>query len=126
MNAGIASEIVKSTPCGRLEDGRWMNGVSGNPHGRPRVAEIDLVRQAIEEVSVRKKKSLWVHLIEQCYVDNGVLIAVARRFLPETIEVGGLADALTVIRARYIEAQALDNLQNVSQSQIALKTEKPE
>jgi len=57
----------------------------GNSKGRPRKPEIDLVREAIEETAIEKKKTLWKHLIEQCYQDNNVLIAVAKKFMPDKI-----------------------------------------
>ena len=59
---------------------------NGNRHGRPRVPEAELIRIAIEEVSREKKKSLWKHLAEQCYLDNSVLIALSKKFLPDQIK----------------------------------------
>jgi len=64
----------------------WKKGESGNPKGAVRRPEIELVRQAIAEVEQEKKKSLWKHLIEQAYVDNAVLIAVGKKFIPDKIE----------------------------------------
>jgi len=58
---------------------------NGNRLGRPRRPEVELVRQAIEETEIEKKKSLWKLLIERCYEDNAVLIAVAKKFLPDKI-----------------------------------------
>ena len=66
---------------------RWKKGETGNPFGSPRKPEIELVRQAIAETEREKKKSLWKLLIEKCYVDNAVLIAVAKKFLPDKISV---------------------------------------
>ena len=64
----------------------WKKGVTGNPLGAPRKPEIEMVRLAIEETAVERKKTLWKHLIEQCYVDSQVLIAVAKKFMPDKIE----------------------------------------
>lgn len=58
-------------------------GQSGNPKGRPPLGEVELIRQAINETSIEKKKSLWKHLIEQCYVDNTLLGHVAKKFMPD-------------------------------------------
>lgn len=58
-----------------------------NPNGRPRVPEVELVRQAIAETEIDKKKSLWKHLVEQAYEDNAVLIALTRKFVPDQITV---------------------------------------
>lgn len=63
----------------------WVKGKSGNPKGAPRRPEIDLIREAIAETEREKKKSLWKHLIEKCYTDENVLIAVAKKFMPDNI-----------------------------------------
>ena len=64
----------------------FKKGEISNPNGRPRRPEIELVRLAIEETNRQKKKSLWKHLIEQCYEDNNVLIAVAKKFMPDMVQ----------------------------------------
>ena len=64
----------------------FQPGNNLNPKGRPRKPEVELVRKAIESVGEKKKKTLWLHLIEQCYEDNAVLIAVAKKFVPDKIE----------------------------------------
>ena len=61
----------------------YKKGESGNLLGRPRVPEIELIRKAIAETEKEKKKSLWKHLIEQCFEDNNVLRAVANKFVPD-------------------------------------------
>lgn len=61
----------------------WKKGECGNPHGRPRQPEIELLRIAIETTEKEKGKSLWKHLVEQCFVDNAVLRAVANKFVPD-------------------------------------------
>ena len=66
----------------------WKPGESGNPKGGIRKPEIELVRQAIDATEKEKKKSLWKHLIEQCYIDNAVLIAVAKKFMPDQVSIG--------------------------------------
>ena len=50
------------------------------------------------EVEKEKKKSLWKHLVEQAHVDNAVLIALAKKFVPDmTKEVGGSKSRLIVL-----------------------------
>lgn len=64
----------------------WKKGQSGNPNGKPKRPEIEAVREALMEVEYEKKISLWKHLVKQAYEDNTVLIALARKFLPDKIE----------------------------------------
>lgn len=61
-------------------------GNCANPNGAPRKPEIELVRQAMLETERERKKSLWKHLVEKCYEDNAVLIAVAKKFMPDMTE----------------------------------------
>ena len=63
----------------------WKPGQSGNPHGRPRVPEAELLRQAVAETEIEKKKSLWKHLVERAYQDDAVLIALSKKFLPDKL-----------------------------------------
>lgn len=78
----------------------WKEGVSGNPAGRPRVPEIQLVRDAIASTEIEKKKSLWKHLIERAFEDDGVLVAVAKKFLPDLSHDEGLKDAIRTFLVR--------------------------
>lgn len=69
--------------------GGAKKGEVRNPHGRPRVPEIELIRQAMAEVEVTKKKSLWKHLVEQAYEDNNVLTALSKKFVPDMTHIDG-------------------------------------
>ena len=75
-------------------------GYTGNPNGRPRKPEIELVRRAMAETELEKKKSFWKHLIEQSYEDNAVLIAVARKFIPDLSHDDSMAEAIRTILIR--------------------------
>jgi hypothetical protein len=63
--------------------GKWQKGQSGNPKGAKKSEARILIQKAIEKVGKERGKSLWQHLIEEAYVDNTVLIAVARKFAPD-------------------------------------------
>ena len=61
----------------------WKRGQSGNPAGKnenPTVAEL---KKAIATVQKTKDCSLLEHLIKRCYESDAVLIAVARKLLPD-------------------------------------------
>jgi len=75
----------------------------GNTHGRPRKPEVELFRQAMAEVEVEKKKSIIRHAVERAYVDDGVLVALMKKILPDKLEHGGDAveALLESIRERY-------------------------
>lgn len=75
-------------------------GHTNNPNGRPRRPEIELVREAIAETEIEKKKSLWKHLVEQAYVDNSVLTALAKKFVPDLTKDEGMQDIVRTILLR--------------------------
>lgn len=68
----------------------WTKGVSGNPNGRPNHAanyfSISAFADAVKTVEASKRKLLYVHMVEQAFEDNRVLIALIPRIVP-TVEV---------------------------------------
>lgn len=73
---------------GKDKRGKWKKGVSGNPKGRPKGStntyhwsqDLDA---AIKLVETRKKKKFLIHVIEQAYDDNKVLVAVLKKIVPD-------------------------------------------
>ena len=81
---------------------RWKPGESGNLKGRPPVPEIEELRQAIR--IARKKRgnrSILVHFVERAYTNDQVLIALAKKLIPDKIsgkfEGEGLGDTKIII-----------------------------
>ena|SRR3990167_7637773 len=101
------NESLKSVKSDKRIKGKFAPGNNCNPSGRPRKPEIELVRQAIAETEIEKKKGFWKHLIEQCYKDNALLAAVAKKFLPDKIETEiydrQTAEELALLRERTRE-----------------------
>jgi hypothetical protein len=65
---------------------RWKVGETGNPNGRPRKPEVELLREALETAKTKHGKHLIEHAIELAYKDNNVLIAILRKILPDQLE----------------------------------------
>ena len=108
----VSEKQITTQKTGRgYHNHNWKPGQSGNPYGRPRKPEVELVRQAIEATEIEQKKSLWKHLIEQCYKDNNVLVAVAKKFLPDQISVDVTQKDFDVEKHRIEMLEALNCLQ---------------
>ena len=90
----------------------WQKGQSGNPSGKHRKLEIELIRQAIAETSREKKKSLWKHLIERCYEEDAVLIAVAKKFMPDSIRLEGADGKNFILKVVAFSAEQNMQLEN--------------
>ena len=61
----------------------FQKGVSGNPKGRPKVPEIQELREAIKEVEKTKKRTLMQHFVDRAYKSDAVLAALQRKIVPD-------------------------------------------
>ncbi|MEN6414387.1 MAG: DUF5681 domain-containing protein [Veillonellales bacterium] len=82
----IDSSTEKQTKTEKYPN-RWKKGVTGNPKGRPRKPEAEMLREALERA---KEKHNGIHLIEHAvdlaYHDNNVLIAILKKILPDQLK----------------------------------------
>ena len=72
----------------------WVKGVSGNPKGRPPTAksELDRLRDAVKLVEVEKGITLYAHFVRQAFEDNAVLVALAKKLVPDLKQIDGTQD----------------------------------
>lgn len=79
---------------------RWKKGQSGNPNGRPRKPERQILLEAMAEKESERGKSLWLHLVERAYEDDTVLIALAKKFVPDLSHDVGMAEVMRTFLVR--------------------------
>ncbi len=91
--------------------GRWQKGQSGNPHGRPTNAEIDLFRKALVEGEKKYGKDIFTHAVQRAFVNDTVLIALLKKIIPDKIAGEGFGDTINIINSfkRFIETVNAEN-----------------
>lgn len=65
----------------------WQKGQSGNPDGKKKSDARTLLEQALEKWQKGHGKSFWDHLIERAMEDDTVLVALARKLVPDLRQV---------------------------------------
>lgn len=82
-------KVVKETSdkTGKIQNKPQLfkPGQSGNPKGRPKGSQsyITQLEKAIKTVEKEKNKSLWKRLVERAFVNDKVLIALVKKFIPD-------------------------------------------
>ena len=78
----------------RTAEGKYPAGVSGNPNGRPKGSSnkfsIKELVQAIRDVEEERKMPLLKHFVNGAYDNPTVLIALAKKLLPDLKSIEGL------------------------------------
>jgi len=67
----------------------FQKGQSGNPKGRPKKPIVEELERAIRKVQRQEGKKLLVHAVEQAFKDNGVLVAILKKILPDLRHIEG-------------------------------------
>ena len=61
----------------------FVKGVSGNPNGRPRNAETDLLREALRKQGEKRGVDFWDKVAEFAFRDKQVMVAIIKKFVPD-------------------------------------------
>ena len=76
-------------------EGKTMGFVKGDPNinrnGRPRNAEPDLLRRALEKEGIKRGEDFWDKVAQYAFTDKNVMVAVVKKFIPDmsSTEVSG-------------------------------------
>ena len=77
------NEKPDNTGNNRNEKGQFIKGFSGNPNGRPGLIHVKELQEAIERAEKKKDKEFLDRVIERAYVNDMVLLAVLKKFIPD-------------------------------------------
>jgi len=61
----------------------WEKGTSGNPLGRPKNPEIQLLRDALEMAKKEKGINLLNNIVLRAYESDTLAIAILRKLIPD-------------------------------------------
>ncbi len=85
-----------------------------NRAGRSKNAETDMLRAALYKEGVRRKKDFWQVVANKAFVDNNIMIAVLKKFVPDTrltqSDGKGLGESAKIIIVR--DKSQLQNAKN--------------
>lgn len=76
--------------------GKFAKGNCANPKGRPKNAEPELLRQALEKQGIKKGINFWDKVAEYAFRDRNVMIAVMKKFIPDVQKIEGVASQFVV------------------------------
>lgn len=88
-NSDKPKEII---PAIRKNSGLFQKGKSGNPSGKPKGTDyLSQLKKALKSVEKDKGKAFVTHFVETAYEDRHVMVALAKKILPDLTE-GQLKD----------------------------------
>lgn len=79
---------------------RFKKGQSGNPAGRPKAPDMQLLREALAKCEKKYGRSIYEMFAEMAYKHKEVAIALMKKLIPDQthVEGEGLADRYTFIQ----------------------------
>lgn len=97
----MAVKTDKKRKSSRDKKGRFTKGNPGKPKGATSHFTIAVLEDAIREVEKEKKKNLFKHFVKRALDDDGVLVALMRKLVPDlkqtTLEPGaGIEDLVRI------------------------------
>ena len=90
----------------------FKKGVIQNPNGRKKGSHNKRTElmNAIKFVQGRHGKKLLVHAVEQAYVDNKVLVALLKKFIPDMKYIEGSLDGnVTIEIVKFSKGKVIEN-----------------
>jgi len=99
----MADEPLKNeekTEIEKDEKGKFAEGNKGGP-GRPKgSAYMEEFKEAIKAVEKRKDKKLFERIIERAFTSDSVMVAVLKKFIPDTMrqEIKSLDNIEIIVR----------------------------
>lgn len=85
---------------GRLPNGRFAPGVTGNPKGSNKYTTIVPLIEALKKAGIKRKEDFWDMVASRAWSNETVLNAILKKLLPDKIEGKGFSEGLKIIIVR--------------------------
>ncbi|MFA5315819.1 MAG: DUF5681 domain-containing protein [Dehalococcoidales bacterium] len=104
---------------------RWQKGECGNPNGRPRKPEIEILREALEKAQNKHGKHFIEHFVNKAYTNDQIAIALAKKLLPDQLQGKGFGnEAVNYFLNMQIEGKTLEELVTDANARLSAQFER--